>query len=185
MRPPKDEVYQIWQQHFDDFEAGRRALNRQYKVLKRLNQKYPDVVFVMGLSCHGSKARKVNLNAGKRGRPKVGFEPIGGKGTFHENPHIHIQLGGYYAASMGTEFTEIENKLYQKNADKHEKHVPHNAFMLIKPKHGQFCLNYIERQSTLMRYSDKQKVKAYAADRIKFTHSKHKRARRKRKPMEF
>jgi len=169
-RTPRDEIYSIWQQHFDSYDEGLKALKSQAKTLKRLAAKYPSCVYVMGLSTHNGKyAKKVNLNEGKCGHPKVGFVPKSDryKESYEEGIHIHIFIGGLYAASLATEFTDLQNKLYQQK--KHHNHVNHVAVLLIKVKHGFFPLKYVQRQSTNIRYSNKKAVREYAEERIKIT----------------
>ena len=170
MRPPKDSVYSVWQQHFDSYEEGLKALNSQCKTLKRLLMKHPFCVFIMGLSVHDAKyAKKISIKDGKRGRPKIGFVPKAEHfiNSYKDGVHIHIYIGGYYAATLATEFVRIQNKLYQNK--KHKNHVHHSAILAVKNQWDTFPINYVERQSSRLRYSDKKAVQHYAEKRNKFT----------------
>jgi len=46
--PGRDSVYEIYQQHFNSFDEGLKALNSQRKTLRRICKDYSSVVFVMG-----------------------------------------------------------------------------------------------------------------------------------------
>ena len=160
--PARDSVYEIYQQHFNSFDEGIKALNSQCKTLKRICEDYPRVIFVMGLSEHdGKRAKKVNVNAGKRGRPKYEFVPQSNKyeDSFKTGVHIHAYIGGLYAATVATKFADVQNELYHKK--QHEQYVEKYAVMAIRRKDGSFPLGYVERQSSRMRYSDKQMVLEY------------------------
>lgn len=161
--PARDSVYEIRQQHFNSFDEGLKALNSQCKTLKRICEDYPSVIFVMGLSEHDAdKATKVNVNEGKRGRPKYKFVPQSNKreDSFKTGVHIHAYIGGSYAATVATKFADVQNEMYHKK--KHERYVEKSAVMAIRRKDGSFPLGYVERQSSRMRYSDKKAVREYA-----------------------
>lgn len=164
-RQPKDEVYTVYQQHFSNMEEGKRALRNQYKALKRQAKGYPDCVFVMGLSEHNDLyATKINHNKGKPGHPKVGFKPKSEryKNLYKEGVHLHIYIGGLYAATLVKEFVEKQSKNYHK---KYPNRVEHYAVICSKSKDGHFPLGYVERQSTYLRYSNKKAVREYADKR--------------------
>ena len=161
--PARDSVYEIYQQHFNSLDEGLKALNSQKKTLKSICEDYPDVVFIMGLSEHDAdKAKKVNVNAGKRGRPKYKFVPKSKKykDSYKTSPHIHTYIGGLYAATVATKFADKQNELYHKK--QHAKHVEKCAVMARRRKDGSFPLGYVERQSSKMRYSNPQAVREYA-----------------------
>ena len=164
-RRPKDEVYTVYQQHFDNMVEGFKALRSQCKTLKRLIKQYPGCVFVMGLSEHDDKyAKKINLNQGKPGHPRVGHVPKSEryKNLYKEGVHLHIYIGGLYAATVATEFVDIQNKNYHK---RYRDRVEHYAVICAKTKDGQFPLDYVLRQSTNWRFSDKKAVREYADKR--------------------
>ena len=80
------------------------------------------------------------MNAGKRGRPKDKFVPRSEKykDSYKTNPHIHMYIGGLYAATVATKFAEKQNQLYHRK--QHEKHVEKCAVMARRRKDGTFRL---------------------------------------------
>ena len=164
-RRARDSIYYVKQQHFGDWDTGLKALKSQYKMLKNLITEHSETLFFMGLSNHdGKRAKKVNLNKGKVGRPKVGFvAKRNAKGKYKTGPHLHVYIFGPYAATVGNEFVRRQNKNYQQR--EHDRHVPHCAFMLARSAHPALPLNYVRQQSTNLRYSNRRAVEEYAHER--------------------
>jgi hypothetical protein len=109
--PARDSVYEIRQQYFNSFDEGLKALNSQCKTLKRICADYPSVVFVMGLSePDGKRANKVNINAGKRGRPKYRFflKSKRYEDSYKTGLHMHIYIGGLYAVTVATKLHKFK-----------------------------------------------------------------------------
>lgn len=168
---PKNAVYYIKQQHFVDEKTSLKALNAQCKMLKDIGKDYP-IEFLMGLSNHDGKyVEKINANEGVLRGNKVAFrEKDGSQGRGVTGWHIHIYIYGYYAATVANEFAKRQNVLYHRQP--HDKYVEHCAFMTATNNNEFIPYDYVERQSTYMRYSDRQKVlervdslKAIAAER--------------------
>lgn len=148
--PPRDSVYYIKQQGFETYEIGLHALNSQYKLLKQLSARYPDIDIYMGLSTHDShNARKIHRPTEKAGRRKVGFMRKRRWGKFEVTPHIHIYISGYYAATLAHEFCEIMIDRYYKSYRK--KYAKSHPFSACKYGEDFIPCNYVERQSTNTR----------------------------------
>ena len=161
--PARDSVYEIYQQHYNSRDEAIKALNSQKKTLKRICAAYPSVVYVMGLSeYNGKRTKKINVNAGKRGRPKYEFVPKSKRyeDSYKTGLHLHTFIGGLYAATVATKFTDVQNKVYHNKP--HERYVEKSAVTARRRKNGLFPLEYIEKQCSNMRYSSKEAVQEYA-----------------------
>lgn len=100
----------------DDMEqAGRQFRNLYSRMVYsvRKDEKYKDVAFVLGLSCHdGKNCYKVQQKSGSRGRPR---QRVVGKST---KKHIHgyislgVEVQGLY--SLVKKIVDGENACQQK-----------------------------------------------------------------------
>ena len=157
----ENNVYLIKQQCFYSYEEGVKALRSQRKMLDKLIKKHECDGFVMGLSeCCGGMAQKINLNAGKVGRPKIEFINQNPKQDCRVKPHIHLYIVGHKAATVAREFVERQNKIYYKK-------YPNSKFKhaFSQEKRSTFRLEYLKNQCNKVWFGgDKEKIMKYVKE---------------------
>ena len=140
-------VYGIFFDCADDMEKARKQFRNLYSRMVysvRKDEKYKDVAFILGLSCHdGKTCYKVQQKSGSRGRPK---QRVVGKST---KKHIH----GYISMSIESKglYTLVEQIVDKENARQQKRGLKQGRFWRNsnKENHNLCCMpvEYVRSQS--------------------------------------